>query len=168
MMQKLIFTTFLSILLIPILGFTEELIAPATESDTSPTVKISGAWIAEAPPTATVLAGYMQLENASDQVVILKGAESQDFKGIEIHETVVNADKVSMVAHETLSVPAGETVSFAPGGFHLMLIGAKKPLKDGDTVEVVLHFQAGVSQTVKMEVKKRSMDNADDHSQHHH
>jgi len=160
MTRRLIFTLLLSISLMPTLGLTEEESATAV-------VKVTNAWIAETPPTATVLAGYMQLENTSNQEIVLDGAQSQDFKEVAIHETVVKADKVSMVAHKTLSIPAGKTVSFEPGGFHLMLVGAKKPLKAGDTTEIVLHFQEGTTQSVKMEVKKRSTEQAIDHDHHH-
>lgn len=168
MIQKLISTTFLSILLIPVLSFAEEVVVPVAENNVSPTVKITNAWIAEAPPTTSVLAGYMQLENTSARDIVLIGMVSQDFERVDIHETVIKGDKVSMVAHETLSIPAGKTVSLEPGGFHLMLIEAKKPLKAGDTVEIVLHFQENVTQPVKMEVKKRPTEDAVDHEHHHH
>lgn len=166
MIRKLVLTTFLSVFLIPVSGFAEEAVVPIKELP--PPVQVTDAWVAEAPPTATVLAGYMQLENTSEQDRVLTGVVSQDFEKVDIHETVIKENKASMVAHETLSIPAGKTVSLEPGGFHLMLIEAKKPLKAGDTVEVVLHFQENVTQPVKMEVKKRPTENAIDHEHHHH
>jgi len=162
--KKIVFIIFLSVLLIPMSGFTEETVdIPVKQEETSAIVKVSDAWIAEAPPTATVLAGYMQLENTSDQEIIISGVQSQDFKAVEIHETVLKADKVSMVAHETLSIPAGETVSLQPGGLHFMLMGAKRPLKAGDTTEIILEFQDSATQSVKIEVKKRAVEQDHQH-----
>lgn len=166
MIRKLISTTFLSILLIPVLAFAEEAVVPIIEPP--PPVQVTDAWVAEAPPTTSVFAGYMQLKNTGERDMVLTGVVSQDFESVDIHETVIKEDKVSMVAHETLPIPAGKTVSLEPGGFHLMLIKAKKPLKAGDTVEIVLHFQDSITQPVKMEVKKRPTENAVDHEHHHH
>jgi copper(I)-binding protein len=52
----------------------------------------------------------------------------------------------------SIHIPAGGTVSLAPGGFHLMLMGPK-PLAVGDTVELVLTFEKAGKVTVKAEVK---------------
>lgn len=137
----------------------------AQENKLLTVVKVTKAWIAEAPPTATVLAGYMTLENVSNQKVVLTAVSSQDFEKVEIHETVIKEDKVSMVAHETLIIPVKETIILKPGGFHLMLIGAKRPLKVGDKAEIALKFQDDSVQLVDMAVKKRS---AEAEHQHHH
>lgn len=127
-------------------------------------VKIEDPWIAEAPPKATVLAGYLQIKNLTTKEFTLNGATSTDFDKIEIHETVEKDGQVSMIPHPTLPIPVEKTVSFQPGGFHLMLIGAKKSLKAGDKVEITLNFQDDVKQTVTMEVKKRD---ATEHANHH-
>jgi hypothetical protein len=41
----------------------------------------------------------------------------------------------------SVAVPAGGEVTFKPGSYHVMLIGLKKPLKAGDTVELHLRFE---------------------------
>lgn len=42
-----------------------------------------------------------------------------------------------------VAVPAGGSVTFAPGGYHLMLIGLTKPVKTGDAVPATLTFASG-------------------------
>ena len=44
---------------------------------------------------------------------------------------------------ERLPLPAGASVTFAPGGYHLMFVGLTKPLKAGDTVPATLTFASG-------------------------
>jgi len=40
-----------------------------------------------------------------------------------------------------LSIEPGKTVKLAPGGYHLMLLDLKSPLKQGDKVPVTLEFE---------------------------
>jgi copper(I)-binding protein len=42
---------------------------------------------------------------------------------------------------EAIEIPAGQTVTLQPGGFHLMLIGLKEPLIQGQAVPVTLRFE---------------------------
>jgi copper(I)-binding protein len=40
-----------------------------------------------------------------------------------------------------LTIEPGKTVKLAPGGYHLMLLDLKSPLKRGDKVPVTLEFE---------------------------
>ncbi|GIR93054.1 MAG: hypothetical protein CM15mP93_12410 [Thiotrichaceae bacterium] len=48
------------------------------------------------PPNAQMTAGYFTLENTTNKDIYLIGASSDDYKMIEIHETVMDGDKASM------------------------------------------------------------------------
>ena len=52
-----------------------------------------------------------------------------------------------------LEIPPGTTVSLAPGGFHLMLMGLKEPLKQGSTVPLTLVFDKAGSIDVELAVQ---------------
>ena len=54
-----------------------------------------------------------------------------------------------------LAVPAGETVELKPGGYHIMFMGLKGPLVEGDTIEVQLTFEKAGDVTVRMPVAAR-------------
>jgi len=54
---------------------------------------------------------------------------------------------------DALEIPAGKTVRLKPGKSHLMLIGLKKPLEDGQHFPVVLQFQHAGTVTVDMFVQ---------------
>jgi len=48
---------------------------------------------------------------------------------------------MSMDRVEAIDLPAGETVELAPGGYHIMLFGAKKLFKQDDMFPMVLTFE---------------------------
>ena len=126
---------------------------------------IDDAWVAEAPPVAPVMGGYMKIENETDKPISITRASCPDFEIVEIHEMSMSGGMMKMREIEKLVVPANGKVELKPGGYHLMLIKPKKPFKKGDTLMVTLHTADGQSQAVKMEVKERKA--SDDHQQHH-
>lgn len=126
---------------------------------------IDDAWVAEAPPVAPVMGGYMKIENKTDKLISITSASCPDFEKVEIHEMSMSGGMMKMRQIEKLDVPANGKVELQPGGYHLMLIKPKQAFKKGDTLTVTLHTADGDSQAVKMEVKERPV--GDTH-QHHH
>jgi copper(I)-binding protein len=51
-------------------------------------------------------------------------------------------------------VDAGQTLEFAPNGIHVMLMGLKKPLVEGQKFELALQFEVAGPRKVKVEVRK--------------
>ncbi len=127
---------------------------------------IDDAWVAEAPPVAPVMGGYMKIENQTNKPISITRASCPDFETVEIHEMSMSGGMMKMREIEKLNVPAGGKVELKPGGYHLMLIKPKQAFKIGDTMTVTLHMADGKSQAVKMIVKERK--SSDDHQHHHH
>ncbi len=91
--------------------------------------------------------GYFTVTNTSDSVLVLTGASSPGVRAIEIHTMMLEGDMMRMRRLEDVTVAPGETVSFEPGGKHLMMFGvdtlpARVPLTftDGAGVEHVHVF----------------------------
>lgn len=100
-------------------------------------------WVREPPPGMSMLAGYMILHNPSSTEMTLTGASSPDFAAVEFHNSVME-DGISRMREETsLVLGAGEALSFAPGGRHMMLIAPDRELSTGDNVLIVLSFSDG-------------------------
>lgn len=117
-------------------------------------IEIVDAWIREAPPNATAMAGYMQIINHTDTDKQLITASSADFKVVEFHRSVEKNGVYRMVRHKQLIVPANGMLELKPGDFHLMLITPHKNLKEGDLTTVTLVLADDSSVSHEFPVKK--------------
>lgn len=154
---------YISRLLIIVFGFSASIAAQAGES-----VKVTDAWIPEAPPVVKVMAGYLKISNPTSNDVVINQVTSADFETVEIHQTVEKDGMARMLKQDKLVVPAGSEVIFKRGGLHLMLINKKRALKKGDKVELNFSIatDAGTGKLkASAEVKEAAID---DHSHHHH
>jgi len=52
-----------------------------------------------------------------------------------------------------LVIEPGKTVKLAPGGYHLMLMDLKTPLKQGDKVPLTLEFEKAGKVTLSLDVQ---------------
>lgn len=128
--------------------------ASADAGETS--VDVSESWVALPPDAASVAAGYMKLSNTGENDLALISASSDCCDVVELHEHVMDGDKMSMRQTNRVSLPANKMVAFKPGGLHLMLIGLKQPLKEGEKVEITLGFEDASQIVQPFTVKPRS------------
>ena len=105
----------------------------AKRSSGSP-LEFDNAWVR--PPVAgrTVTAAYCDVTNRGDRPLDIIGFTT-DHPGlrVEIHESTEDGGMMRMRRLAHVTIPAKATVSFAPGGRHLMLFGF-----DGSASEVTL------------------------------
>lgn len=94
-------------------------------------------------PPPLPLAGYFVLHNQGPEAVTLVGAQSPAFARVMIHQAVTREGTASMRPVTELELPAGGRVSFAPGGYHLMLMQRQRALEPGEQVPVTLVFADG-------------------------
>ena len=104
-------------------------------------IKVENAWIREPAPGQAVVGGFMDL--TSDKDASLIQAASPAVGKIELHEMKMQGDVMQMREVKTIDLPKGKTVKLEPGGLHLMLYQAKKPLKAGDKVLLTLTIKSG-------------------------
>lgn len=86
--------------------------------------------------------GYLDVTNDGPNPFSIVAASSPDFARVELHTHEMKDGMMAMRQIDAVSVPAGQTVSFAPGGLHLMLFEPTRALKKGDVVTVALSFGA--------------------------
>jgi copper(I)-binding protein len=106
---------------------------------------LSGAFARAMLPNAPSAGGYVAIANGGAEAARLTGATSDAAQVIQFHQMSMDGDVMKMGEVEGgIEIPAGETVALAPSGLHMMFMGIGKPFKEGECVEVVLHFeQAG-------------------------
>jgi copper(I)-binding protein len=135
-------------------------------SQAVPVLVIQQAWVQEGPPNTRVLAGYMKLQNMSEEPILITAAESEQFAKVEFHRSVHSDGITLMVKQQTLTIDPGNSLILKPGSFHLMLMGPKYSLKAGDWVEVSLTLADKTVIPLSMQVQKPEQ--AVDHSHHQH
>jgi copper(I)-binding protein len=65
---------------------------------------------------------------------------------------------MKMRAVARLDLPAGKPVKLQPGGYHVMLMDLKQPLKKGDLVPLTLKFEGKDKSVETIEVKAEVRD----------
>ena len=117
------------------------------------------------PPGARAGGAFFTIENRGQGADKLVRASSPVSASAEIHTMAMEGNVMRMRAIPFLEVPARSTVAFRPGGYHLMLLDLKRPLKQGEKVPVTLTFEKAGSIDIELEVESMTAMNASDH--HH-
>jgi copper(I)-binding protein len=115
-------------------------------------ITVTGAWIRALPPSVPS-GGYFTLRNGSSKTVTLTGAESPACGMLMLHKSENHGGMGGMTMMDTVDVAPGGTVSFEPGGYHLMCLDSKPILKRGGKVPVMLQFAGGASVTAQFDVR---------------
>jgi copper(I)-binding protein len=97
----------------------------------------------------------MTITNSAGQPDRLTKATSAAIGDVQLMNTETDASGMSgMHMIDGIDIPAGGTVTLAPGGLHVMLMGLQGPLNVGDQVELTLTFEKGGTITVIAEVRQ--------------
>jgi hypothetical protein len=117
-------------------------------------VAVSDAWVRWLP-AGLPMGGYMSLRNTGTRPLRLIGARSASFGMVMLHRSEIIGGMARMVHVDTVTVPPGGSVRFAPGGYHLMLMQARD-VKPGDSVDIDLQFAGHAPLPVSFQVRGAS------------
>lgn len=116
-------------------------------------VKFRHAYAFATTPAQKNGAVFLEMKNLHPEIdATFVEAKTDVAESIEIHEMVMDGDKMQMRRVEDFTIPAGEqeVIILEPHGLHIMLMGLKKPLKEGDIFPLYLSFDN--SEIIKIEV----------------
>jgi hypothetical protein len=101
---------------------------------------------------------YMVVNNGGSSDDVLLGARADFARAVEMHETMAVDDgmdmgddeggmdmgAMQMMPLDSLLIPAGEEITFAPGAYHVMLVDIQEKMVEGESFTITLNFeQAG-------------------------
>ena len=106
------------------------------------TLQIGHPWARATPKGASVGGGYLKITNTGttpDRLISGTSAVSGRF---EVHEMSMDNGVMKMrQVKDGLEIKPGETVEFKPGGYHIMMVDLKQPIKEGERVKGTLVFE---------------------------
>ena len=106
-------------------------------------LSVYDAWIRQAPPGVTMMAGYATLKNEGDAPIKVFTVQSDAFRQSSIHETVVERGVSKMRELPRIDLAPGATIEMKPGGAHLMLQEPRHAILVGDKVHMVFLLADG-------------------------
>ena len=102
-------------------------------------VTVGEPWVRATVAAQKATGAFMTLTSAKN--VKLVGVSSPAAGVLEVNEMKMENDMMRMRQIPALDLPAGKPVKLAPGGYHLMLLDLKQPLKDGDKIPLTLEIE---------------------------
>ena len=126
-------------------------------------VVVSEAVSPAAAPGTRTMAVYMHLQNESGAGIELVAVHSPAFAMAHLHKTALADGLMTMEPVAQLAVPDGESVRFATGSLHIMLMGAEQAYRPGDSFPLTLVLGSGETLEIEVTVVKPGAMPADDH-----
>jgi hypothetical protein len=117
-------------------------------------LEIGHPWARATPPTAPTGGGYLSIKNTGTEPDRLVSASSPAAETVQVHEMKMEGNVMRMRPLEgPLEIKPGETVTLAPGGLHMMMMGLKAPFKQGERVPLTLVFEKAGKIDVELHVE---------------
>ncbi|EXI77649.1 MAG: hypothetical protein AW12_03103 [Candidatus Accumulibacter sp. BA-94] len=119
-------------------------------------VEVKDAWVRGTVTGQKATGAFLEITSKSGATLV--GAASPVAGVSEIHEMKMDGGIMKMRAVERLQLPAGKPVQLAPGGYHVMLLNLKQPLKRGDSVALTLQVETPGKKVEAVQIKAEVRD----------
>jgi periplasmic copper chaperone A len=114
-------------------------------------VKVEDAWVRGTVATQKASGAFMKLTASAPMRLV--GVSSPVAGVVEIHEMAMDKDIMVMRETQGIDLPAGRAVELKPGGYHVMLMDLKQPLKAGESVALTLSFEDAAKKRFTQDVQ---------------
>lgn len=133
---------------------------------------VTDATVRAVPPGTPTSGAFMTISNSSNVDRKLLKADSPVAKTVELHNHINDNGVMRMRQVKEVEVKANDQVALKSGSYHIMLIGLKQTLNEGDSVPITLTFDDGstkkIDAPVKMPQATMKMGSEMDHSKIKH
>ena len=115
---------------------------------------IATPWSRATPGGAKVAGGYLTITNTGSAPDRLTAATLSVAEAGEVHESTTAGGVVRMRPVEGgVEIRPGATIELRPGGYHIMFLRLKQPLKEGDKLSGTLTFEKAGTVPVEFAVR---------------
>lgn len=131
---------------------TDAAATPTTQQALEAAVTVTDAWCRTSPNGAKAGGCYLTLTAATDDVLTAVSTDQAEMA--QVHE-MKHEDGMMKMAHlqNGLPLPAGQATVLKPHSNHLMLMGLKSPLVEGQTAKITLTFAKAPAQTIDFAIR---------------
>jgi len=147
-----------------LLLFALILLVTCSESTNEPKIDIENVWsrpvLISASANSVKNSGYngvvyLTIKNNGGTSDRLLKAKTDVSLVTEIHKSFVENNRMMMERVDGgMEIPAGGAAELKPGSYHLMLMGLKRTLSEGDSFAVQLKFEKSGIKTVYAKIKR--------------
>ena len=110
----------------------------------------------------------MRITNAGPEADRLVGGSLPGAARFEVHEMSMQGEVMRMRPLETgLEIKPGATIELKPGGYHIMFMDLREPLKEGQTLKGTLLFEKAGAVAVEYAVRGMAARGAAEHRHAH-
>jgi len=114
-------------------------------------IQIQNAWARATAPGQD--AASVDLTITSKHAATLSGVSSPVARTAALHSMVMEGGMMRMRKVASIDLPPGKSVNLGESGYHVMLVGLKAPLKEGDTVPLMLSIKVGKLGVIKVKTR---------------
>jgi copper(I)-binding protein len=127
---------------------------PPGEAPGAAVVAVQAAWSRETAPGQDAGGAFLTLDNRGAEPDRLLGGSTPVAEDVQVHSVDMAGGVMRMrEIAGGLPIPAGGTVTLEPGGYHIMLMGLREPLRQGAEVPLTLTFERAGAVTVALDVR---------------
>ena len=127
---------------------------------------VDDAWVRATVAGQPSTGAFMHITSSTDSKLV--EVRSAVAKTVQIHESKMQNDVMSMQPVTSLALPAGKSVAIEPEGYHVMLIDLVNQVKAGDQVPLTLIVEdsKGVKEQIEVKAEARALNSMPMHHDH--
>lgn len=127
---------------------------------------VDDAWVRATVPGQPSTGAFMHITSSTDSKLV--EVRSPVAKTVQIHESKMTNDVMSMQPVASVALPAGKSVAIEPEGYHVMLIDLVNQVKAGDQVPLTLIVEdsKGVKESIEVKAQARALNSMPMHHDH--
>ena len=113
-------------------------------------------------------AAYMSIMTKGSETDRLLAVESDVAKRVELHNHMMEDGVMKMRQVEAIEVAPGEPTVLRPGGLHVMMMGLKSPLVEGESFSMTLVFEKAGRVEVEVDIESATQTETPEKMEHMH